>query len=284
MKSNFFEYSTENKPVIIFEYDLKDLIDLQEPDQSFLDLPSNKKLYLIRNSKNDGFAEGNNIGIRFDLDILQSDYILLLNNDTIVDPFFLDELIKIGETMDNVGVLSSSIYYYSEPEDVWFNRGVIRWFRYNITSHSNIQKDFNYLYCDFVSGCTLFIKRETLLNVGLLNSRYFLYFEDVEFSTRVKRSGYDLVTVRESKVYHKVSRTTNRMFKANSIYYMHRNRIWFTLKYCPKSLLSVALINILLRSICAFCYYETIRAHPCAIAVIRGLKDGFRLFNHPISS
>jgi GT2 family glycosyltransferase len=152
---------------------------------------------------------------------------------------------------------------------------VIRWSRYNITSHSNVQKDLSYLQSDFISGCALLIKQEALLQVGLLDSSYFLYFEDVDYSVRVRGAGYEIVTVRESKVYHKVSRTTNRLFKANSVYYTHRNRIWFTLKYCPKKFLCIALINILIRSTCAFCYYETIRAHPCALAVINGLKEGF---------
>ena len=277
VSSDFFDHSLVNKPVTLLEYDIEDLIDPHNFDPNYVCLPSNKRLFLIHNSKNDGFAEGNNIGIRFALESLKTDYILLLNNDTVVSPFFLDELIKVGETMNNVGVLSPYIYYYSDPEDIWFNKGTIQWLRSKIASHANVHGDFDYLYCDFISGCALLIKQEVLLEVGLLNSTYFLYFEDVEFSARIKKFGYDLVTVRKSKIYHKVSRTTNRLFKVNSVYYMHRNRIWFTIKYCPKSLLFIALANTFVRAICAFCYYETVRAHPCALAAMRGLRDGICL-------
>ena len=276
VRPDFFDYFTESKPVIIFEPNLKDQRNYQEIDNDNLRAKSNKRLYLICNSQNDGFAEGNNIGIRFALKNLQADYILLLNNDTVVNPLFLDELVKVGEMRSEVSMLSPFIYYYSEPNTIWFNKGVIRWSRCSIASHSNVQTDLSYLQSDYLSGCALLIKQEALLQVGLLDSSYFLYFEDVDYSVRMRRAGYEIVTVRESKVYHKVSRTTNRLFKANSVYYTHRNRIWFTLKYCPKGLLCIALINILTRSMCAFCYYETVRAHPCALAVINGLKEGFR--------
>ena len=72
---------------------------------------SSRRLILIKNDENAGFAEGNNIGIRYALNYLNSDYILLLNNDTVVDKEFLVEMLKVSESDDKIGIAGPKIYY-----------------------------------------------------------------------------------------------------------------------------------------------------------------------------
>jgi GT2 family glycosyltransferase len=75
-------------------------------------LPSNERLILIKNTTNEGFTEGNNVAMRFILSKLDSKYILLLNNDTVVDRSFLDELVRVGESGQDVGFIGPKIYFY----------------------------------------------------------------------------------------------------------------------------------------------------------------------------
>ena len=95
-KSDFFEYSEDNKPIKIFEFKEEELETKKTINNEFSSLSPNKRLILIKNHKNYGFAEGSNIGIRFALKSFNSDYILLLNNDTVVDKTFLTELVICG--------------------------------------------------------------------------------------------------------------------------------------------------------------------------------------------
>ena len=85
VESKFFEYSSENKPIKIIEYTREEAEAGGGKEKEITDLPSNKKMIIIKNEKNYGFAEGNNIAMRYALKALNPDYILLLNNDTVVD-------------------------------------------------------------------------------------------------------------------------------------------------------------------------------------------------------
>ena len=81
-------------------------------EKGIADLPSNKKMIIIKNEKNYGFAEGNNIAMRYTLKALNPDYVLLLNNDTVVDREFLGELVKVAENNDKIGIVGPKTYYY----------------------------------------------------------------------------------------------------------------------------------------------------------------------------
>jgi len=98
VESKFFEYNPNNKPIMVAEYEKNELEDCSiDPD--FRNLPSNRKLILIKNDRNYGFAGGNNIGVRFAMKYLKPEFILFLNNDTVVDEKFLMSL--VGKIKDN---------------------------------------------------------------------------------------------------------------------------------------------------------------------------------------
>ena len=90
-------------------------------------------MILIKNDKNYGFAEGNNIGIRYALKSLNPTYILLLNNDTVVDNHFLTELVKTGESNDKIAVVGPKTYFYDfngKNDVIWSVGGTIDLSRY----------------------------------------------------------------------------------------------------------------------------------------------------------
>jgi len=180
---------------------------------------------IIESRTNLGFAGGNNIGIKHALKN-KADYVLLLNNDTTVDKDFLQELVKIGELDKNVGALGAKICFYSNPNRIWFAGGKVNWMKnkgvhigfeeIDTGQHDRIKE------VDYLTGCCLLVKREIIEKVGFLSEDYFLYYEDLDFSLRVKRAGYKCVYVYKSKIYHKVSRST-KPGSQSYIYYHTRN-------------------------------------------------------------
>lgn len=161
---------------------------------------------LIENSRNLGFAGGNNVGMRSALkgDV---DYILLLNNDTVVDPRFIDELVEKGESRADIGVLCPKIYYYDDPDIIWYAGGSISLLR-------GASRHFGFREIDmgqhdtprevnFVTGCAFFIKRAVIEKIGLLDEAFFIYSEDADWSTRAVKAGYRCWYVPASRIWHK---------------------------------------------------------------------------------
>lgn len=234
VESRFFKYSPENKPIKIIEYTKKEAESRSGKEIKIEGLPSNRRLILIRNEKNYGFAEGNNIGIRYTSKALEPDYILLLNNDTVVNPRFLSELVNVAEREEKIGILGPKIYYYDEPNiiasagakiDLWKGYAPQRGIG---TPENGSYKDVEDV--DYVTGCALFIKTELIENIGMLDSSFFAYWEETDFCMRSRRAGYRVAFVPESKIWHKISATTNKV-SGLELYYMTRNQLLFMKKH-----------------------------------------------------
>jgi len=112
--SNYVSYTDQNKPIMVQEIDYNE-IEKTELKEIFVNSGSNqrKNLLFIKNDKNYGFAGGNNIAIRFAMQKINPDYVLLLNNDTVVDNKFLYELIEVAEKGEKIGFVGPKIYYYT---------------------------------------------------------------------------------------------------------------------------------------------------------------------------
>lgn len=184
---------------------------------------------IIRNNKNLGFAGGNNPGIKFALD-KGADYVLLLNNDTVVAPDFIARMVELAELSPAIGIVSPKIYYFSEPDRLWFAGGVIDLWRGNTRHLGDLEIDKG--QCDsvqdvdFVSGCAMLVKRKVIEDIGMLYEPMFLYYEDSDFCARSRRAGYRIVMAPEGKIWHKVSSTTGRI-KDLQYYYGTRNMFIF---------------------------------------------------------
>lgn len=156
------------------------------------------KAVFIRNEQNLGFASGNNIGIKFALEH-GADYVLLLNNDTIVTPGFLMPLMDTFKVNEKIGLVSPLIFQ-GNSKKIWFSGGKINWLKMR-TKHLNKSRKKNYK-SDFISGCAMFVKKEVFKKVGLLDEDFFLYWEDADFSVRVKRAGFECMIVPDSQIGH----------------------------------------------------------------------------------
>ena len=161
---------------------------------------------LIKNEENKGFVIANNQGIRLAVEN-DADYILLLNNDTVVKRNFLNILIDYGEKNKKVGILGPKILYYNS-EKVWSMGGKISYLTgiSIMIGKGKDTKEYNKIIePDFVTGCAMLIKKEIIKKIGLLDPIYFAYYEDSDYCFRVKKAGYKIKVVPESTIWHKKS-------------------------------------------------------------------------------
>jgi GT2 family glycosyltransferase len=180
---------------------------------------------IVETGKNLGFAGGNNVGINHAMKA-GADYVFLINNDTTVDPDYLKALVDAAEADPMVGSAGSKILYYNEPERIWFAGGKINWLR-NKGEHIGLDELDRGQYDEtrevgYLTGCSLLVKREVVEKVGMLSDDYFLYYEDADYSLRIRNAGYKNLYVPASKIYHKVSRST-KPGSASYVYYHVRN-------------------------------------------------------------
>lgn len=193
-----------------------------------------KECYIIESSINLGFAGGCNIGIKYSIEN-GADYILLINNDTLVTVDFLDKLLLGFKCRDNVGIVSGKILYYPQTDIVWYDGGYCNWFKFigehrNMKS-KNIDSDNSIVNTTFITGCLMLIKKEIFMNVGYLDERYFMYLEDLDYCVRVREKGYKLVYNPKVIIYHKVSISSGGEDSAFSIKWLNKNRLFFMKKY-----------------------------------------------------
>lgn len=187
----------------------------------------------IESAENLGFSGGNNIGIRKAIEN-EFDYVLLLNNDTTVEPDFLSILIGVATKKDNAGIVSGKIAFYSKPSHLWYGGGHMdeklgggaheRWNDLNPEDTGEIRE------VTFITGCLMLIPIEVVKKVGLLSEEYFLYAEDTDFCYKVLEAGYKLWFCENTLIYHKVSASTGAT-SATTQYYMVRNVLYLTKKY-----------------------------------------------------
>lgn len=212
-----------------------------------------KKLTIIENDENYGFAEGNNIGMRYAQNNFSPKYILLLNNDTVVDKEFLKELINAGEKDDQIGILGPKIYYYDKPQVIWSAGCKIAWKTargLHIGLNETDKGQYDKLQqVDYVSGAAFLIKTEVIKQIGLMDKTYFLYFEESDWTLRANQAGYKSLYVPTAKIWHKISRSGGGISKPVGLYYITRNRWIFMKKWAKKSDYFVFIIYQLLAAI-----------------------------------
>jgi len=186
---------------------------------------------LIENEKNLGFAEGNNVAIRHALRE-GADYILLLNNDTVIDKQLLMELVKIAESDLKIGICGPKIYYYNAPNTIWFAGGLIkRGIAFHIGDGEDDQGQHDKItFVDYITGCAMMIKRKLVEKVGLLDPDYFCMFEDADLCHRGRKAGFKVVYGPTAKVWHKISLSFGGMLSPLWVYYKVRNNILFMRK------------------------------------------------------
>ncbi len=182
---------------------------------------------LILSERNLGFAGGNNLAFPY----VSGKYVLLLNNDTEVDPHFLEPMVEALEKHEHIGILSPKIYFFDNPEYLQYagttliNPVTSRGYRFGYN-----QKDTGQFKegreTGFANGACMMIRGKLLKEVGHLYEDYFLYYEEHDYCERVRKAGYQIYFEPKSKIYHKVSASTGVLSPLKT-YYQHRNRLLF---------------------------------------------------------
>ena len=204
---------------------------------------------IIRNKENLGFAQGNNVGIKSALKN-GADYVLILNNDTIVHRSLIEELLSVIKSDEKVGVVVPKIYFakgfefhknrYKREElghVLWYGGGEIDW-RNVIGHHKGVDKvdrgQFdNSSETSFASGCCMMVKSEVFEKLGFFDEKYFLYYEDADLSERVKKAGYKIVYAPKAIIWHKNAGSAGGSGSKLQDYYITRNRLLFGMRYAP---------------------------------------------------
>lgn len=180
---------------------------------------------LLVNNANLGFAAGNNRGIRRALS-KGADFVMLLNNDTRVQPDWLDVLIDVAERKSEAALFQARQRTWDGTSELRF-RFIPPWAEAWAELHP-ISNSKEVSPTPFASGCAMLLRAGTLEDIGLFDKRYFMYVEDVDISLRAWIAGYQVLDVPAAVVYHRVS--ASAMSSRQRMYWGYRNQLTTILK------------------------------------------------------
>ena len=166
------------------------------------------EVHLLSLPENRLFAGGTNTGIRYALDH-GATLVVLLNNDTVVDPGFLAPLLAPLRQDRTCGAVAPKMLYHDRPTMLWFAGGAVSFWT-GTMKHIGIREEDRgqhdaALPIDYASGCCIATRRDVLERVGMLDEAYSMYTEDADWSLRVRRAGYRILYEPTSRIWHKVS-------------------------------------------------------------------------------
>jgi GT2 family glycosyltransferase len=223
-------------------------VDNASTDDSLKQLRTNHaNIILLTCDQNTGFTGGNNKGMQYAIQQGYT-YTLLLNNDVAVESDFLESLVQALDENENLGAVQPLIYFHHDRTLIWnagsrYNKwlGVTKTIGYNKKDAQHTYRNQNQGFASkiaWITGCAFMVKNEVLKKVGLLYEPFFIYYEDVDLSFRIKNAGYDLGYVSASVIYHiagmshKSSKKTAEGYISPKVHYLNaRNHIWLLKKY-----------------------------------------------------
>jgi GT2 family glycosyltransferase len=276
------------------------LVDNGSTDDSLQRVLANNwafSLYIIENGANLGFAEGNNVGIRAALES-GADFVMLLNNDTEIAPDCLDRLMDVAAAYPEAGVLGPRIFYMDPPDVAWFDRAV--WnpaslcFDFPGQGEKESALSADPAETEYVCGAAMLFRAEVAKKIGLLDSRFFLVYEESDWGFAARRAGYKCLTVPAAKVWHKIGASFGSEESPLRAYFSARNHLLWVEKNRGKDELLRDVRNVLtslsphlglspetaplhkrlvwgLREFA--CNWQRLAANPHAQARRRGLRD-----------
>lgn len=223
-----------NFKVVVVDNGSKDGSE-QKIQQEFPDI------HLICNGSNLGFAGGMNVGLRFALQE-GADHMLLVNNDTILDPGLLRELVRVAEVNPKAGLLAPKIYYNHDRTLIW--AAGARWSRFPprakiIGFRKRDHPRYDVLrQVDFATGCVLMIRRQVMETVGGLDPIFYpIYHEDYDYSARVRKAGWEIWYVPTARLWHKESQS--QRVRGGKAFNMGKNIVPFYLRHGNPPVLSL---------------------------------------------
>ena len=185
---------------------------------------------IIETGRNLGFSGGCNVGVRRALEE-GADYVWLLNNDTTVDPQALSTMVAVAEADPGVGAVGSVLYYLDSPKDIqaWGGGRVCFW-----TGRSrHLLNPVTGATLHYLTAASVFIRRRALEDLGLLDENtFFMYWEDTDYSFRLRKAGWRLAVADQSIVFHKEHAATGKGSPLLD-YYFNESAVRFFRRYAP---------------------------------------------------
>jgi len=240
---------------------------------------------LIKRTENGGYAVALNDGIRAGA-ALDPDFYLILNNDTLVPPDTLGKLVEVMLSDERIAIAAPKIIYHDHPERI-FSLGdhILPWLplpvrvgrkAYDRPAYSKTQ-EFDYLF-----GCALLMRTESLKQVGLFDTSFFMYYEDSDLCRRMRDAGWKNVRVGSAIIRHKAS-LSSKLVPEKMVYLRARNRSWFYRRYRHGPLPAATFVALLLGSIRTILTYLFTGKRSQIRPYINGALDGLRQAVPPLT-
>ncbi len=232
--------------------------------EKFINSRADSHIKLQISESNLGYSGGNNLGIKYALEN-DADYIWILNNDTSVEINSLLKLVEAGEKNQKIGILSPIL----DEGNRRVYGGKIKWLKSEL-AHSIQKLEINH----YIPGTAMLLRSEMVKKIGFLDERYFLYFEDAEYSMRAQKAGYKLEAVTGSLVYHAVSNTTKKLGSPVLLRYHYRNAHIFNIDNGPlwaKIILPFWSIFIIIKQLAKIIFMPAKRS--ISRAILMGVLD-----------
>lgn len=216
---------------------------LETPFDEVPDASADCRLTLIRSGGNLGFAGGNNVGIRV-AGLAHYDYFWLLNTDTVIRIDTLDRLVERAQQDASIGIVGSTLLYYSEPSLIQAKGGGLLDPVTTSVRHIGEHSSVNDLELDpsrveqqmaYVVGASMLVTTPFVREIGIMQEDYFLYFEEIDWAMRA-RGKFKLGYAPLSHVYHKVGASSAKVATLFSLNLLYRNRIRFVGRFLPERL------------------------------------------------
>ncbi len=200
---------------------------------------SGSDLYFIKGHSNLGFAKGNNVM----WSKLKSSfsYVLLLNNDTVIEPQSISKLVSYMDKNPEVGAVSCDIRFYSDRTKLWNAGGYFTWYgdrKYFSQTHIDElkKKGTESIRTPFVTGCCLLVRKSISESIGIFTEDFFFGEEDFNYCLRLEKAGIQVETILDSTIYHKVGTSIRKNQKGINSYILHfSNRIINQKKFKSKA-------------------------------------------------
>ena len=221
--------------------------------------PLTKRVTLIKSGENGGFAKGNNMGLRPALATVGIELFWLLNNDTVVEPKTIDAIMRYFRRNPDVGMAGTQLRLYHQPDTFQLLNGMrfsqltgaAKGIQAGLPTFAAFNSDAVLAQSDFICGASLLMSRRFLQTVGLLEERFFLYYEEVDLAYRGKK--FEMGFVEDAIVYHKegasagsASQLSNRARSPLSEYHHIRSKMIFARKHLPAMVPLYAIQNLII--------------------------------------
>jgi len=271
----------------VFELDYKnfEILVIDNSDEGIpeepelIELEKNKKITLIKTWDNKGFTGGHNIGFEFSIDN-ESDYIWVLNNDTLVLPDTLSALISDIDSNSKIGAVSPVIYHHNTNE-IQYLASIINLENKEISYTKSFDqlhawKNEKKHFC--LWGTALLLRTSMLKEIGFFYEELFAYYEDTELSYRILISNYENKITENSKIYHKhgLIQSNASLRQPHFYFYMARNELLYLKKHSRGLKYIFAIKSSFLNMLEYLCVCLRHNNNTCANAVIDGFYCGIK--------